>query len=150
MWRKSYGSCRTSSVQFNILCLTVVPAAFVVSLIWVSHPLSNLQLLQSVLVHFPFSQEEADYTCWEAYHPGRRRERESNTFMSVQKLSTCCSWKNWNGKCFTRGWRDHTNGFQSIALMFLPVIPIINSSLWEYTLQWWRESSVASLLGTFI
>lgn len=70
------------SVQFNFFCRIAVAAAFIFPLVWPFHPLSNLQLLQSVLVHLSLGQEEADDTRGEAYHPGG--ERSINVLLSGQ------------------------------------------------------------------
>lgn len=61
---------RALIVRFNVLCVMAVATPVVFSLVCPFHPLSNLQLLQSVLVHLSLGQDETDDTRWEAYHPG--------------------------------------------------------------------------------
>lgn len=46
-----------------------VAASFVFAFIRSFHPLSDLQLLQSVFIHLSLSQEEANDACREADHP---------------------------------------------------------------------------------
>lgn len=44
---------------------------FIFSFIGFLHPLSDLQLLEPVLVHLPFSQNKPDYTRWKTNYPVR-------------------------------------------------------------------------------
>lgn len=61
-------SC-TSLVHFDVLCIIVVATSCIVSLIGAIHPLTDLQLLQSVLVHLSLGQDEAYDTRGQTYHP---------------------------------------------------------------------------------
>lgn len=56
-------------VKFNSLDTLAVAASFIVPLIGPSHSLSNFQLLETVFIHLPFGQQEADKSGGEADHP---------------------------------------------------------------------------------
>lgn len=66
---RSRGSVCPSRVHFDSLCVVVSATALVVSLVGHLHPLANLQLLQSVLIHLPLDQEEGDDAGGESDHP---------------------------------------------------------------------------------
>lgn len=62
-----------SAVPFDLLGGMLITAAFIIAFIRLFHPLTNLQLLQSVFVHLPFGQYEADDPSGQADHPAGKR-----------------------------------------------------------------------------
>lgn len=85
--KPSLGGCPSSeslSQQWHSVHRMPVAAPLVLSIIWRFHPLSNLQLLQSVLVHLFLGQDEADDSWGEAYDPGG----ESRLYFT-QRGNTC-------------------------------------------------------------
>lgn len=85
---KSRCSLCPSRVHFNIFCPVAIASPFIFPLVRPLHPLANLQLLQSVLVHLSLGQKEADDACGESYHPGERHDLNGR----LTKMSPVTLW----------------------------------------------------------
>lgn len=66
-----------------------VALALIFSFVGFLHPLSDLQLLEPVLVHLPFSQNKPNYSGWKTDHPVREDQISITDCTATVRVTHC-------------------------------------------------------------